>query len=52
MFGINPGEYAKRFDGIVRPYSKADVERLRGSCGWTGLAWPSHECWTGPVGSG
>ncbi len=23
--------HAKRFDGIVRPYSKADVERLRGS---------------------
>ena len=23
--------HAKRFEGIVRPYSKADVERLRGS---------------------
>src|SRR6185436_18666156 len=23
--------HAKRFDGIVRPYTKADVERLRGS---------------------
>ena len=23
--------HAKRFDGIVRPYSKADVERLRGT---------------------
>ena len=23
--------HAKRFDGIVRPYSKADVEKLRGS---------------------
>jgi isocitrate lyase len=23
--------HAKRFDGIIRPYSKADVERLRGS---------------------
>jgi len=26
-----PHLHAKRFDGIVRPYSKADVERLRGS---------------------
>ena len=23
--------HAKRFDGIVRPYAKADVEKLRGS---------------------
>ena len=23
--------HAKRFDGIVRPYDKASVERLRGS---------------------
>ena len=23
--------HASRFEGIVRPYSKADVERLRGS---------------------
>jgi isocitrate lyase len=27
----NTALHAKRFDGIVRPYAKADVERLRGS---------------------
>jgi isocitrate lyase len=36
MSAITPGDHkaqlhAKRFDGIVRPYAKADVERLRGS---------------------
>jgi isocitrate lyase len=29
---LTPGDlHAKRFDGITRPYSKADVEKLRGS---------------------
>jgi isocitrate lyase len=29
---LSPADlHARRFDGIVRPYSKADVERLRGS---------------------
>src|SRR5215510_14605930 len=30
-FSDNTALHSKRFDGIVRPYSKADVERLRGT---------------------